>query len=628
MIMNQNNNTTFSKIALVGNPNCGKTALFNRLTGSKQKVANYPGVTVERKSGFVTNKNQHKFEIIDLPGTYSFRARSPDEAITKDVVLGNASYEGAPDLIVCVASSVNLHLGLRLVLELKKIGKPLILVLNMMDIAKRRNYNINIQKLSEILNIPVISTVATSGEGIETLLNVLSDFVDPDTRKIKESAAPNTWSEPTAQDVRAYHKEIEEILHNSHRVQGDVSKWTERFDKIFLHPVFGLAILFFILFTIFQAVFNWAEVPKGWIETSVSSLQDSLRTFMAEGPLQSLLIDGILAGVGSVIVFLPQILVLFLFILCLEETGYMARAAFLMDRLMGRVGLNGKAFIPLLSSFACAIPGIMAARTIENRKDRLITILIAPLMTCSARLPVYTLIIAAFIPNKTIVHLFNLQGIVLFSLYAAGIVSALLVAWIFKLFFHSKHKPFFLLELPCYKLPNIKNIFLGLLERAKVFLKRAGTIILALMIVIWFLCTYPSSSIANSYAGMIGQFIEPVLRPIGFNWQIAIALIAGFAAREVAVATLATIYALSLGNDNLTTELSSILQSAWILPTALAFLTWYIFAPQCAATLAITKRETNTWRWPLVMTSYMLVLAYSCSWLVYHTSAFLIGSGV
>lgn len=628
----------YPTVALIGNPNCGKTALFNALTGARQKVANYPGVTVDQKRGTFLTNSGHKIVLLDLPGTYSLRARSQDEAITRDIVLGNFSKnQRQPDLFLCVADTTNLHLGLRLVLELKKLGKPIILALNMADIAEKRGFSIDFKKLSESLgNIPVVSTIAISKQGINALLlqidASINDIIQKQCAKVQKKNLETLWIEPSVQEVRKYHKEIEQILKSSHRIQGCTSIWTDRFDKIFLHPFFGLLSLFLILFAMFQAVFSWAKIPQDAIQAFIAFLQNLIISAMADGSLRSLLVDGILAGVGSVLVFIPQILALFFFILLLEDTGYMARAAFLMDKIMGSVGLNGKAFIPLLSSHACAIPGIMATRTIENKKDRLITILIAPLMTCSARLPVYTLIISAFIPSKSVFGIFNLQGVVLFCLYFCGIISALLMAFIFKFILHDKQKPFLLLELPSYRIPRVRNLILGLWERAKIFLQRAGTIILALMVIVWFLCSYPKYTsenpfdvpIQHSFAGMLGKAITPLLEPIGFNWQIAIALIVGFTAREVAIATLGTIYALSASGDTLMTNLSQILVNTWTLPTALAFLAWYVFAPQCAATLAVTKRETNSWLWPIVMFTYMLVLAYSFAWVVYHISNYFI----
>ncbi len=622
---------TTPRIALVGNPNCGKTALFNALTGARQKVANYSGVTVERKEGVFIAPQGKKIKILDLPGTYSLRARSPDEAVTRDVILGKVIDEAIPDAIVCVADATNLHLGLRLVLELKKIGKPIVLALNMMDVAQKRGYGIDIAILAKELGVPVIPTVATKKNGISDLVSA----VESELEKYKSvKISPVQWQEPVAQEVRAYHREVERILCEAHRKQGVVSKGTMKIDGILLHPVWGLLSLLFILFVVFQAVFILPEYPKELIESGMAALQHWVGATLPAGVLQSLVNDGIIAGVGGVLVFIPQIISLFFFILLLEDSGYMARAAFLMDKLMGGVGLHGKAFIPLLSSFACAIPGIMAARTIENKNDRFITILIAPLMTCSARLPVYTLIIAAFIPSVTYMGFINLQGLVMFALYAIGIVAALVVSFIIKKFFLKGELHPLILELPSYKLPCLKNILFGLLERALVFIKRAGTIILALTIVIWFLSTYPTAptnatepAIDYSFAGMLGKFFAPLFAPIGFNWQIVIALIPGMAAREVAVATLGTVYAISsTGNEDLIQQgLATTISQTWGLPTALAFLTWYIFAPQCASTLAVTKRETNSWKWPAIMFIYLTTLAYFASYVVYNTAKYLLG---
>ena len=614
-------------IALLGNPNCGKTALFNMLTGSRQKTANYSGVTVERKTGLLVTPAGMAVELLDLPGSYSLRACSPDEEITRDVVLGRRAQEALPDAIVCVTDATNLNLHLRLLLELKKVGRPLILALNMMDIAQRSGCVIDTEALSRQLRIPVVTTVAVRKSGIQNLLAQI-DTLLAQLKRGQDSdslAVPNTWAEPSAADVRAYHHEVDRILQVVVTQAGTPARFTRQLDRLLLHPVLGVVTLLAVLFLMFQAVFNWAALPMDMIDGGVAWLQQWLHQNMADGLLKSLLADGIIAGVGSVLVFLPQILILFFFILLLEDFGYMARAAFLMDRIMGGVGLNGRAFIPLLSSFACAIPGIMAARTIANPRDRLTTILIAPLMTCSARIPVYTLIIAAFIPNTSVWGFIGLQGLVMFGLYAMGIVSALAVAQVLRMTLtRGSHQPL-IMELPTYKIPSVANVLLGVLERGKIFLRRAGTIILSLMIVIWFLATFPSApqgasepAIYYSFAGMLGHFLEPVLAPVGFNWQIAIALIPGMAAREVAVAALGTVYALSGGDNAVVTALTTTLSQDWTLPTALALLAWYVFAPQCAATLAVTKRETNSWRWPVFMFTYMLGLAYAAAFITYR----------
>lgn len=621
------------RIALVGNPNCGKTALFNMLTGSRQKTANYSGVTVERKTGLLVTPAGMAVELLDLPGSYSLRACSPDEEITRDVVLGRRAQEALPDAIVCVTDATNLNLHLRLLLELKKVGRPLILALNMMDIAQRSGCVIDTEALSRQLRIPVVTTVAVRKSGIQNLLAQIDTLLGQLKPGQDSVAAPNTWAEPSAADVRAYHHEVDRILQVVVTQAGTPARFTRQLDRLLLHPVLGVVTLLAVLFLMFQAVFNWAALPMDLIDGGVAWLQQWLHQNMADGLLKSLLADGIIAGVGSVLVFIPQILILFFFILLLEDFGYMARAAFLMDRIMGGVGLNGRAFIPLLSSFACAIPGIMAARTIANPRDRLTTILIAPLMTCSARIPVYTLIIAAFIPNTSVWGFIGLQGLVMFGLYAMGIVSALAVAQVLRMTLtRGSHQPL-IMELPTYKIPSVANVLLGVLERGKIFLRRAGTIILSLMIVIWFLATFPSApqgasepAIYYSFAGMLGHFLEPVLAPVGFNWQIAIALIPGMAAREVAVAALGTVYALSGGDNAVVTALTTTLSQDWTLPTALALLAWYVFAPQCAATLAVTKRETNSWRWPVFMFTYMLGLAYAAAFITYRLALLLGGN--
>ncbi|QCO17654.1 ferrous iron transporter B (plasmid) [Azospirillum brasilense] len=623
------------RIALVGNPNCGKTALFNALTGSRQKVANYPGVTVERKIGHFVSPLGRRVQVIDLPGTYSLRARSPDEEVTRDVVLGRFSHEDSPDLLVCVADATNLRLNLRLVVELKRLGRPIILALNMMDAAEKRGCRIDAAALSAALGVPVVPTVAIRRGGVQPLLEQIDGamaMASDAAADAADNAAPCGWSEPSSRDLRAYHQEVEGLLAGCVADAGLPPLATRRVDAVLLHPVFGLAFLFLVLFLMFQAVFAWAEAPMNLIDGAVSGLKDWVAATLPDGALRSLLTDGIIAGVGSVVIFLPQILVLFFFILVLEATGYLARAAFLLDRLMGGVGLHGRAFIPLLSSFACAVPGVMAARTIENRADRLATIMIAPLMTCSARLPVYTLLIAAFVPDRPLLGgLVGLPGLVMFALYAAGILSALAVAFVLKgTVFKGAREPL-LMELPAYRLPNPRDIALGLFERAKVFLARAGTTIFALMIVMWFLASFPGApegatepAIQYSIAGMIGHALEPLLAPIGFTWQIAVALVPGIAAREVAVGVLGTIYALSESGDALQSSLAGALAASWSLPTALSLLAWYVFAPQCVATLSVVKRETNGWFWPAVMFAYMITLAYGASFITYRVASALL----
>jgi ferrous iron transport protein B len=599
------------QIALVGNPNSGKTALFNRLTGARQKVANYAGVTIERKEGHYTAPSGRRVRVLDLPGTYSLDAASPDEAITRDVCLGRHPGEPVPDLIVCVVDATNLRLHLRFVLELKALGRPLILALNMIDAAERRGIAIDVEALSRELGIAVVPTVAVHRHGAQALID-----------RLDAQALPAPQPHPVAD----LHAEVRRILAVAVSSARDSAATDQAIDRIVLHPVIGLVILAVLMFVIFQAVFAWATPLMDGIEAGFGALGEALGALLPDGVLRSLLVDGIVAGVGGVLVFLPQILILFVFILVLEESGYLPRAAFLLDQLMLRVGLTGRSFIPLLSSFACAIPGIMATRSIADPRDRLTTILIAPLMTCSARLPVYTLLIAAFIPQRTVAGVFNLQGIVLFTLYVAGIVSAMAVAWVIKRLRRDRSEHALMMELPSYRWPHARDIAIGLWERAMIFLKRVGGIILALTVLLWFLSSFPAPpegatepAIQYSLAGRIGRLLEVVFAPLGFNWQICIALVPGLAAREVAVASLATVYALS-GNED---GLSAIVATQWSLATALSLLAWYVFAPMCLSTLATVRRETNSWRQVWIMAGYLFALAYLASLLTYQIARWL-----
>jgi len=616
-------------LALIGAPNSGKTALFNALTGSRQKVANYPGVTVERKTGALQTPAGHRVSLIDLPGTYSLRARSPDEQVTRDVVLGRFAREQTPDLLLCVADATNLRLALRLVIELKRVGRPLLLVLNMIDIARRRGIEIDLERLAGELGVPVTTAAAVRRGGTDDLLRRLDELIGQGASSHGESS----WAPPTSGELRAAQREADRIIGLAVHMPAKPDTLTTRLDAVLLHPVAGLAILLSILFVMFQAVFTWAQPLMDLISAGFAALGALAQAVLPAGLLQSFIVDGVISGVGSVLVFLPQILILFLFILLLEDLGYMARAAFLMDRIMGGAGLHGRAFIPLLSSFACAIPGIMATRVIDNPRDRLTTILVAPLMTCSARIPVYTLIISAFIPAKQVWGLVSLQGLVMFGLYAAGIVSALGVSFLAKFFFWREDPtPPFMLELPDYKLPRPRGVAIGLIMRARMFLERAGTTIFSMMVVIWFLASFPrppagatQPGISYSLAAMIGHWIEPLLAPVGFNWQISVALVPGMAAREVAVAALGTVYAIS-GGKEAAQQIGEALAHNWSLATALALLVWYIFAPQCASTLAVIKRETGSWRWMAVTFGYMLALAYIASFVTYHVAVAL-GAG-
>jgi ferrous iron transport protein B len=615
------------RIALVGNPNSGKTALFNALTGSRQKVANYAGVTVERKEGVLTTASGRLMRVLDLPGTYSLRARSPDEVVTRDAVLGKLAGEVAPEALICVADATNLRLVLRLVLELKQVGRPFVLALNMFDIAQRQGLRIDLERLSQELGAPIVTTVATRKRGLPELLEKVEAIV-----AARGVEAENVWREPTAGEIRAAHAEAQRIFKACVKPPERPDTVTGKVDDVLLHPVAGLAILLTLLFVMFQAVFTWATVPADAIDAGFAALGGWVGDHLPHGLLASFIADGLIAGVGSVLVFLPQILILFFFILLLEDSGYMARAAFLMDKIMGGAGLHGRAFIPLLSSFACAIPGIMSTRVIDNREDRLTTILVAPLMTCSARIPVYTLIIGAFIPKQTVWGVLSLQGLVMFGLYASGIVSALLVSFVIRgVFWRGAVEPF-MMELPTYRWPEPRNVLMNLWTRAKIFLSRAGRIILPLMVAVWVLSTFPyppegatGPAIDYSFAGRIGHLVAPLMAPIGFNWQMTIALIPGFAAREVAVAALGTVYAVG-GDDDAGTKLGVLLAGKWSLATALSFLSWYVFAPQCAATLGVVKRETNGWLWPTVMFLYMTSLAYIASFATYH-AAVALGAG-
>ncbi len=608
------------RMALVGVPNCGKTALFNRLTGSRQKVANYPGVTVERREGERATADGRVQRILDLPGTYSLNPTTLDEAITRDVLLGRLANTPAPELVICVVDAVHLPIGLRLALEVKRLGLPMVLALNRMDVARRRGVQINIERLSAELGVTVVPTVAVKRGGADALVTL----IESDRWLASRAASAAAVGTVPAPGTGPSQHELQELLGAAGYSAPRENPWVARIDALLLHPFAGLAILLGVLFVMFQAVFSWAEAPMDWIEGAMNSLGEFTAAHMAAGRMSSLLVNGVIGGAGSVLVFLPQIIILFFFILALEDSGYLPRAAYLLDRLMGSVGLSGRAFIPLLSSHACAIPGIMATRTIPNWRDRLTTIMIAPLMTCSARLPVYGLLIAALIPSRA-VGPFNLQGLVLFALYAAGIASGLLVAFVMKHFSKTRQYSPLMLELPDFQWPNAANLALGLWERVKIFLSRVGGIILALMIVLWCLSSYPAPppdatgpAIQYSFAGKLGALLEHVFAPIGFNWQISIALVPGLAAREVAVGALGTVYSLSAAGDDVSGQLQPLIASSWSLATGCSLLVWYIFAPQCLSTLAVVKRETNSWRYPLIMAGYLFALAYIAAFITYR----------
>ena len=609
-------------VALVGNPNCGKTALFNRLTGSRQKVANYAGVTVERKEGRLVTPGGKSLRILDLPGTYSLYPRSLDERVTCDVLAGRAVGEKRPDLVVCVVDATNLRRSLRLVLAVQRMNLPCIVALNMSDEAQARGIHIDEALLSASLGAKVVATVAIEMQGDQALRTLLDDPA------IWQGSALEASLPQVTDNVQLDHDRVQSILRalNLDRITPDET--TAKIDRVLLHPVVGPAILVLVLFLIFQAMFSWAAVPMEWIKVATVWFSAQIMQWLPDNWVRSLLVDGIIAGAGAVIVFLPQILILFGFILILEESGYLPRAAYLLDRLMGSVGLSGRSFIPLLSSFACAIPGIIAIRTIPNVRDRVVTMLIAPLMTCSARLPIYALLIAAFIPQKTIAGFLQLQGVVMFVLYLAGILAAMAVAWVLKtLTAAGRQVRPLMMELPTYRRPHIRNILIGLLHRAQLFMRRVGGVIMLLTIALWFLASFPGApegatkaAIEYSFAGMLGQALAVVLAPIGFNWQISIALIPGMAAREVAISALGTVYALSASQASAADTLGPLLAQHWSLPTALAMLAWYVFAPQCISTLATLKRESGGWTIPAIATTYLFVLAYLAAFITYRVA--------
>ena len=604
-------------VAVAGSPNAGKSALFNALTGARQKVANYPGVTVERKSGRVTLADGRPVELVDLPGAYSLEPASPDEAVTRDVLVGRQKGERQPDALVIVLDASNLDNHLRFALQLLELGLPTIVALNMVDLARRDGLELDSGRLAEALGVPVIETVAVRRRGIASLQSALDDMLSAPRCGVHERARS---------DLLHLQRQARDIASAAVVRETPVRRWTHRLDSVLLHPVAGPVILAFIMFVMFQAVFAWSAAPMDWIGSGVAWLSGVVSGALPPGLLRSLVVDGAIAGVGAVVTFLPQILILFFFILLLEGTGYMVRAAFLMDRLMHSVGLSGRAFIPLLSSFACAVPGIMATRTIEDPKDRLTTILVAPLMTCSARIPVYTLIIAAFIPNTRVAWGVGLQGLVMFGLYICGIAGSLIAALILRRGVLKGGGGGFMMELPKYQWPPLKDVAIGLLARVEIFLKRAGTIILGTTIVLWALASVPQAGPAQkqtevSIAGKIGRGIEAVVSPIGFNQDISMALLPAMAAREVSVAAIATVYSIDSPDEQAgATKLEDKLQHRWSLATALAFLAWFVFAPQCISTIAVTRRETNGWKWPLFMIGYLFVLAYIAAGATYWTA--------
>jgi ferrous iron transport protein B len=604
-------------VAVAGNPNAGKSALFNALTGARQKVGNYPGVTVERHVGRTTLPDGAPVELVDLPGAYGLDPTSPDEAVTRDVLLGKQKGERLPNALLIVVDASNLDNHLRFALQLIDLGLPTVIALNMIDLAKRDGLELDAKKLELELGVPVVETIAVRKRGLDEIMDRLNELL-LQPRKIRAGDGPT-------HDLLTLQRRAREIAMGAILRETPVRRITHRLDGVLLHPIAGPIILAVIMFLMFQAVFSWSKIPADALGAATLDLGSWVGQALPDGVLRSLIVDGVFAGVGAVIVFLPQILILFLFILVLESTGYMVRAAFIMDRLMSHAGLSGRAFIPLLSSFACAVPGIMATRTIDDPKDRLTTILVAPLMTCSARLPVYTLIIAAFIPARDVGPGIGLQGLVLFGLYLSGIIGALLAAIVLSKTVVKGGGGAFMMELPKYQLPRLSDVLIGLWQRAMIFLKRAGTIIASTTIILWALASFPQAGPGQkqsdvSIAGHIADGIHVIVAPIGFNKDISMALLPAMAAREVAVAAIGTVYSLDAGNERGIQTLQQRLAGRWSLATALAFLAWFVFAPQCISTIAVTRRETNGWKWPIFMVTYLFMLAYLAAGATYWTA--------
>jgi ferrous iron transport protein B len=607
------------QVALVGMPNVGKTALFNKLTGSNQKVANFPGITVEKKTGWISENGKKIIEVVDLPGLYSLDATTLDEKVTKDFLLRKEKSLSA-NLFILVLDATNLDKSLFLAFQLKELGYPLVIALNLSDEASKRGLELDLEKFSQALNAIVVPTSATNGAGLEDLKAVIKAQLDAPLPVINlPNNLQKTFRSPTY--VNGIFKNIDDLLKRVTLSPLRADTFSEKIDHLVLHPFWGLIFLFALLILLFQTLFTWAAPLQGFIESSFNWLGGVLSDNIAHPLLKSLLVDGIINGVGGVLVFLPQILLLFLFIQFLEDIGYLGRAAFLMDALMRRIGLPGKAVIPLLSSHACAIPGILSTRIIDNQRERLITMLVIPLTTCSARLPVYAILIAAMIPNEPFfgINWLKLPGLVLFALYLLGFSSALIVSLIFKKTLPHSSPSMLLMELPPYRIPRLRNLLLVLKHKALIFLKKAGTIILGISICLWVLISFPQqggeAQIEQSYAASIGRVFEPVFRPLGFDWRITTALIPSIGAREVVVSALSMVFAIEEGTEGFEENMSSMLVQEFGLGTLVALLIWFVFAPQCISTFAVMKRETNTLRWPLVMVGYTLTLAYLFAWL-------------
>ncbi|MCD9187480.1 MAG: ferrous iron transport protein B [Pyrinomonadaceae bacterium] len=663
-------------IAIAGNPNAGKTTLFNVLTGLRQKIANYPGVTVERKEG-IWKLEGESLQLIDLPGLYSLDVTSLDEQIACDVLTGKVPNLPQPDAVIAVVDATNLERNLYLVTQILEFRIPVVVALTMMDSAEKQSLQIDAKKMSELLQVPVIPVIASQKQGIQELSSAVMKAAKTETLPhipwladseyiLEDDEIHLSLSDDAAANKKIFarYNFISEVYQESVKQLNTVERnVSEKIDGFLTHKFFGLIILVGILLLVFQTIFSWASLPMDLLENAFGALGDFVRTTLPEGMLNDLIVDGIIAGVGGVLVFLPQILLLFLFLSILEDTGYMARAAFLLDKLMSRFGLHGKAFLPLLSSFACAIPGIMATRTIENPKDRLATIMIAPFMSCSARLPVYSLMIATFFAGQSFFGFISVGAVLMLAMYAFGVLTAIIAAFIMKRTILKSPPPPFVMELPPYRLPNLRTVFQNMLTRAGLFLKRAGTVILAISIILWAITYFPrtantevlmandangnppsveeiqkanedfrqSEQIKNSYAGRIGHVIEPVIQPLGFDWKIGVALIASFAAREVLVSTLSIIYNVGKDENEESETLISAIKDAkkedgtpvWTPLTALTLMVFFVLAMQCMSTVAVVRRETNSWAWTLFMVGYMTILAYIAAFLTYQGGKFL-----
>lgn len=697
------------KVALVGNPNTGKSTLFNVLTGMNQKVGNFPGVTVDKKTGFCTLADGRRAEIIDLPGTYSLYPKSKDESIVFSVLADRANPHN-PDLVIIILDASNLKRNLLLYTQVADLKVPVIVALNMMDMAKNAGLEININLLSKKLGVPVVPISARKAEGINALKEAIG-FATPlalqeDTIDIAQlapqlihsireeilvdndyyalqlahqheylqflSPQQNNRIESLEQEF-SFHSQKSQATETIARYNfindvlfdvvtrkehfAEEESYSNKIDKFLTHKIFGFVIFFAILMFIFQAIFSWSAYPMTLIEDSFTWISTTLHAVLPAGPLTSLLLDGVVAGLSGVLVFIPQIAILFAFISILEDTGYMSRVTFMMDRIMRKVGLNGKSVVPLIGGFACAVPSIMSTRTIENWKDRMITIMVTPLITCSARLPVYTLLISLVVPNRNIWWIFNLQGIAMMSMYLFSVVSAVIVAWVFKLILKSRERGYFIMELPVYRMPRWKNVGLTMYERSKTFVIQAGKVIIAVSIILWVMASYgppkrmhaieqkysnasftaqksadelqhlkATDQLENSYAGILGHAIEPAIRPLGFDWKIGIALITSFAAREVFVGTMATIYSVDGNADKLDSVLDKMKHAknpetglpVFTFAVAMSLMMFYAFAMQCASTVAIVYRETKEWKWPAIQFAYMTVLAYGASFITFQ----------